>query len=119
MTDGLNWLTSLIPVAERSVTAVSRSTLTRPASAPPPSGNTATPEAPITVRWVNRRLQSLRTSVGKRPNLHPKLQPGIPGYDFALELQPEIDGYNSVRQSCSYDFVATTLTKVVAVNLWL
>ena len=56
---------------------------------------------------------------GKRPNLHPKLQPGIPGYDFALELQPEIDGYNSVRQSCSYDFVATTLTKVVAVNLWL
>jgi len=31
---------SLIPVAERSVTAVSRSTLTRPASAPPPSGNT-------------------------------------------------------------------------------
>ena len=53
------------------------------------------------------------------PNLHPKLQPGIPGYDFALELQPEIDGYNSVRQSCSYDFVATTLTKVVAVNLWL
>ena len=52
-------------------------------------------------------------------HLHPKLQPGIPGYDFALELQPEIDGYNSVRQSCSYDFVATTLTKVVAVNLWL
>ena len=43
------------------------------------------------------------------------MQPGIPGYDFALELQPEIDGYNSVRQSCSYDFVATTLTKVVAV----
>ena len=39
-TDGLNWPTSLIPVAERSVTAVSRSTLTRPASAPPPSGNT-------------------------------------------------------------------------------
>ena len=34
-----NRLTSLIPVAERSVTAVSRSTLTRPASAPPPSGN--------------------------------------------------------------------------------
>ena len=111
----------------------------------------ATPEAPITVRWVNRRLQFLRTCAhliqppiplplwptvsdadwfffiigivtswdGKRPNLHPKLQPGIPGYDFALELQPEIDGYNSVRQSCSYDFVATTLTKVVAVNLWL
>ena len=35
-------LSSLIPVAERSVTAVSRSTLRlrpRPASAPPPSGN--------------------------------------------------------------------------------
>ena len=31
---------SLIPVAERSVTAVSRSTLTRPALAPPPPGNT-------------------------------------------------------------------------------
>ena len=73
---------------------------------------------------TSRRSRPLRLSqapdpVGKRPNLHPKLQPGIPGYDFALELQPEIDGYNSVRQSCSYDFVATTLTKVVAVNLWL
>ena len=65
----------------------------------------------------NRQLSG--ACAGKRPNLHPKLQPGIPGYDFALELQPEIDGYNSVRQSCSYDFVATTLTKVVAVNLWL
>ena len=30
---------SLIPVAERSVTAVSRSTLDRPVTAPPPSGN--------------------------------------------------------------------------------
>ena len=67
--------------------------------------------------FTRDQLASVRG--GKRPNLHPKLQPGIPGYDFALELQPEIDGYNSVRQSCSYDFVATTLTKVVAVNLWL
>ena len=50
---------SLIPVAERSVTAVSRSTLTRPALAPPPPGNTG--EHRLRSRWVNQRLQLLRT----------------------------------------------------------
>ena len=49
----------LIPVAERSITAVSRSTLTRPALAPPLPGNTG--EYRLRSRWVNQRLQFLRT----------------------------------------------------------
>ena len=42
-------------LAERSVTTVSRSTLTRPALAPPPPGNTGDR---LRSRWVNRRLQT-------------------------------------------------------------
>ena len=59
---------SLIPVAERSVPAVSRSTLTRPALAPPPPGNTGEHR----LRSVNQRLQFLRTCAptpGASPSL--------------------------------------------------
>ena len=45
---------SLIPVAERSVTAVSRSTLTRPVTAPPPSGNAGSTRLRSRALWVRR-----------------------------------------------------------------
>ena len=45
---------SLIPVAERSVTAVSRSTLDRPVTAPPPSGNAGSTRLRSRALWVRR-----------------------------------------------------------------
>ena len=64
---------SLIPVAERSVTAVSRSTLRlRPRPVPRHHRLRATPEAPITVRAGVDTLHE-RGRTGERKSAHPNV----------------------------------------------
>ena len=72
-----------IPVAERSVTAVSRSTLNRPASAPPPSGNTGStdygpvgePTPPVPAHLRTSSLRTILLSLGVRGLLENSVGP--------------------------------------------